>query len=59
MEAQMYSGCKMSWAVLLGLPYAISLQYQSKPSSHNHCNFQFVCNQGNYSVVETTNFFLQ
>ena len=27
----MYCGCKMNWEVTLGLPYAISLQHQSKP----------------------------
>ena len=27
----MYCGCKMNQEVTLGLPYAISLQHQSKP----------------------------
>ena len=27
----MYCGCKMNWEVTQGLPYAISLQHQSKP----------------------------
>ena len=29
-----------------------------KQTSHNHCmSLQFVCNQGNHSVVETTTLF--
>ena len=40
--------------LLLGLPYPISLPHQSK----SLC-LQFVCNQGNHSVVKTTNLFLQ
>ena len=53
----MYCGCKMNWEVTLGLPYAISLQHQSKPQQP--LSLQFVCNQGNHSVVKTTNLFLQ
>ena len=34
----MYCGCKMNWEVTLGLPYAISLQHQSKLNLYNdHC----------------------
>ena len=52
----MYCGCKMNQEVTLGLPCAISLQHQSKPQP---LSLQFVCNQGNHSVVKTTNLFLQ
>ena len=50
----MYCGCKMNWEVTLGLPYAISLQHQSKPLPATVS--PVVCNQGNHSVV---NLFLQ
>ena len=53
----MYCGCKMNWEVTLGLPYAISLQHQSKPLTTTVS--PVVCNQGNHSVVKTTNMFLQ
>ena len=33
----MYCGCKMNWEVTLGLPYAISLQHQSKPLTTTAC----------------------
>ena len=58
--SQMFDGCQCvvvvrgSGQLLLGLPYPISLPYQSKALC-----LQFVCNQANHSMVKTTNLFLQ
>ena len=48
-----YCACNMNWAAA---SWIASLPYQSNPLP---LSLQLVCNQGNHSVVKTTNLFLQ
>ena len=51
----MYCGCKMNWAAA----YSVSFLQLVKAILSLLLAPQHVCNHGNYSVVKTTNLFLQ
>jgi len=53
-----HCGCNMNWAAASQVAYAISLPYY-KVNLWKLLSLQLVCNQGNHSVVNTTNLFLQ